>query len=107
MDSTDSSTTGSYSPPSTTSRSSPTELLELIDWAALPAAIRQTIMTLGPLMQEDCSQKEMARRLRLPEAKVAAMRRDLQDAILAQCRARLGDLEPRVRGLVDALASAA
>jgi hypothetical protein len=65
-------------------RRSTTALLELIDWEALPAATRQTIRTLGPLMQEGCSQSEMAKRLKLPEARVAAMRREMRDAIVDQ-----------------------
>lgn len=88
----------------TSTRTSTTALLALIDWKALPAETRQTIRTLGPLMQEGCSQKEMARRLQLPESTVAAMRKRMADAILAQCRAQAEELEPAVRALVERLA---
>jgi hypothetical protein len=97
--------TGSSTPEgsSTASTTTVTALLELIDWEALPAATRQTIRTLGPLMQEGCSQSEMAKRLRLPEARVAAMRREMRDAIVDQAYAMLDRLEPRMRGLVAEL----
>jgi hypothetical protein len=72
----------------TSTTTSTTALLALIDWEALPAATRQTIRTIGDLMQEGCSQSEMARRLKLPEARVAAMRREMRDAIVAQAVAR-------------------
>lgn len=80
-----------------------TSLLRLIDWTALPAETRQTIRTLGPLMQEDCSQSEMARRLGIPDAQVATMRKELADAIVAQCQQRLNELDPPLRALVDRL----
>lgn len=99
MANTESSTHATPSRPTSTV----TSLLELIDWTALPAEIRQTIRTLGPLMQEDCSQSEMARRLGIPDAQVAMMRRQLADAIVAQCSTLADRLEPRVRLLVDGL----
>lgn len=105
MGSTESST---HEGSSTTSTTTPTvtALLALIDWQALPPETRQTIRTLGPLMQEGCSQSEIAKRLSLPEARVAAMRREMRDAIVDQCHARLDELEPRVRALVEQLRAA-
>jgi hypothetical protein len=82
---------------------SSTSLLELIDWTALPPEIRETIRTLGPLMQEGYSQKAIAAELGLPEPTVARMRRELRDAIVQQCRERLDVLEPKVRALLDQL----
>lgn len=80
-----------------------TELLELVDWTALPAETRQTIRTLGPLMQEGCSQSEIARRLGLTDSQVVAMRRQMGDAIIEQAAARAGQLDPKLRDLVDRL----
>jgi hypothetical protein len=77
-----------------------TRLLTLIDWTALPAETRQTIQTIGPLMQEGCSRAEMARRLGWPPSRVTAAVDEIRDAILAQCEAMLDSLEPRLRTLV-------
>ena len=70
---------------------------------ALPAETRETIRTLGPLMQEGCSQSEIARRLGLPDATVAQMRKQMGDAIVEQAYKRLDDLEPQARQLVQEL----
>jgi hypothetical protein len=99
MASTESSTHGTPS----RSTSTVTSLLTLIDWTALPPETQQTIRTLGPLMQEDCSQSEMARRLGIPDAQVARMRRELADAIVEQCHRLADQLDPKLRGLVDRL----
>lgn len=80
-----------------------TNLLTLVDWTALPAEIQQTIRMLGPLMAEGCSQSEIARRLNLPDAQVAAMRKQMGDAIVVQAYAMIDDLEPRLRQLVERL----
>lgn len=98
MGSTESSTDASQS-----STSSVTSLLTLVDWTALPAETRQTIQTLGPLMAEGCSQSEIARRLGLPDATVAAMRKQMGDAIVEQAYAMLNELEPKARALVEQL----
>jgi hypothetical protein len=103
MGNTGSTTRDTQKPDSTRSV---TGLLELIDWAALPAETRQTIRTIGPLMEEGCSQSEMARRLGVPDARVAAMRREMRDAIVSQAAGQLDRLEPPLRALVVQLRDA-
>ncbi len=87
---------------SPTSTPSATALLELIDWTALPAATRQTIRTVGPLMQEGCSRQEIATRLGWPESRVAAAVAEMLEAILDQCATMIDDLEPKIARLVNA-----
>jgi len=83
-----------------------TELLSLIDWQALPAATRETIRTIGPLISEGCSRSEMGRRLGWPDAQVGRAVEEIRSAIVDQCYAMLDQLEPRVRGLVESLHAA-
>jgi uncharacterized coiled-coil protein SlyX len=83
-----------------------TGLLTLIDWTALPASTQQTIQTIGPLMQEGCSQKEIGRRLSLSDAAVSAMVAEMRQAIIGQAYMVVDRVEPPLRALVERLREA-
>lgn len=83
-----------------------TGLLEVIDWAALPAETRQTIRMVGPLLVEGCSRQEIGRRIGVSDATVGEMVAEVRAAFLGQAERMLDDLEPRMRARVEELRAA-
>jgi len=88
-------------------RSSPSltpGILQHVDFQALTPILR----TVGQLIAEDCTQKEIARILGVTEQAVANMVGELREALLEQVRARARELEEGVRArLAEARSSTA
>lgn len=76
-----------------------TEMLDLIDWEALPQDQRSTISTIGSLLQEGYSRSEIAAKTGKTESQVASEIRELAEVLLQAT----GELELQLRGRVEAL----
>jgi DNA-binding NarL/FixJ family response regulator len=76
-----------------------TEMLTVIDWSSLPASEWETLQTIGCLLSEGDSRREIAQKLGLSEGEVSSRIETLKEALLERTGELQGELRARATEL--------